>query len=309
MIVTLTLNPAVDKTIMINDFKINNVNRVASSRLDAGGKGINVSKTIKALGGESVAIGALAGSTGYFIQDNLNLSKIENDFVCTKGETRTNIKIVDAVNGTNTDINERGAEISDSELHKISEKVRVRLSSNDFLVLSGSVPVNVDKNIYKDIITMAKRNGAKTILDADGDLLKNALSAAPFMIKPNIHELEELFSVKICSIEEILTLTKNILSLGVEIIVVSLGAKGALLITNDIALYAEALPVKPISTVGAGDSMVAAFAYAFHNKSSLEDAFRLAVATAAASIMTPGTSPGKPEVIKELFEKVKVKKL
>ena len=175
MIITVTLNPAIDKTLEVDNCTINSINRVSSIKIDAGGKGINVSKVIKSLKGESIALGALAGSTGEFIKSYLDDEKIKNDFVFVGGETRTNIKIVDKVKNTNTDINEPGNSISEEEINRIKEKVFNDIKEDDILVLSGSVPQGVEKNIYEVWIKDAKKLGVKTILDANGELLKKGL--------------------------------------------------------------------------------------------------------------------------------------
>ena len=307
MIITLSLNPAVDKTIEIHDFKLNSVNRVSSARLDAGGKGINVSKMIDQLGGRSTAIGVLAGSSGRYIKEQLDLLNIENEFIFVEGETRTNIKIVDSVNGLNTDINEGGPHISDKALDEVLEKAIEAANEKTILVLAGSVPANVRKDIYKRMIAAAKSKGAKTILDADGDLLRQGLEAGPYMIKPNIHELGMLFNKEISNTQEAIVLAKELFSYGVEVIVISLGSEGSVLMTKEKTLLVDGLKVEVISTVGAGDAMVASLALAIERRYSLEDAIILATAASAASVMTPGTSPGELKVIEELKNRVSFK--
>lgn len=304
MIITLSLNPAVDKTIEIKDFRINSVNRVSTARLDAGGKGINVSKMIRNLGGESRAVGVLAGNSGKFIKDQLDILQIDNDFLFIDGETRTNIKIVDTINSTNTDINEGGPLISPNELQDVIRKTIEELLPHSILVLSGSVPTNVSKDIYKELIIAAKSKGAKTIVDADGELLSLAIGAAPFMIKPNINELETLFNKSITSTKEAIELAKGIFSFGVEIIVISLGSEGSIFMTREKTVIVEGLPVEVISTVGAGDAMVAALSLSIQREYTIEEAIILATAASAASVMTPGTSPGDLNTIVELKKRV-----
>lgn len=305
MIITLTLNPAVDKTIEINDFKINCVNRVCSSRLDAGGKGINVTKVIHALGGNSKAMGILAGKTGEFIKKQLDLLKIENDFLFVDGETRTNIKIVDRINNLNTDINEKGHNVSNHELKQVINKTLEAINNQSILVLSGSVPSNIDNDIYKVLITNAKERGAKTILDADGELLRKGIEAGPYLVKPNIHELERLYNKKISSPTEVIDHAKEIFKYGVELIVISLGREGSIFMTKDKTAIVQGIEVDAISTVGAGDSMVAALAVSIQREYTLEEAIILATATSAASVMTSGTEPGALNVVKDLRKKVR----
>lgn len=304
MIITLTLNPALDKTIEINDFQVNHVNRVSSIRLDPGGKGINVSKVVHSLGGKSKALGVLAGSTGKFIEDKLDILGIENEFIFTDGETRTNIKVVDKEKGTNTDINEKGPDIDIQVLEEIAYKIIDNTSIADILVFSGSVPGNVDSGIYYDLIESAKKKGIKTILDADGALLEKGIEAGPYLIKPNIHELERLYDRKITSPMEAIDLGKKFFEKGIEMVVISLGSEGAIFMTKEKTALVKGLKVDVISTVGAGDSMVGALALGIERDFDFEELIRLATATSAASVMTSGTEPGDMKVIEELSEKV-----
>ncbi|WP_291636555.1 1-phosphofructokinase [Clostridium sp.] len=292
MIITITLNPAVDKTVEVDNCTINSVNRVSSIKLDAGGKGINVSKVVKSLSGESISLGALAGKTGEFIKNYLDTEKIENDFIFVTGETRTNIKIVDKVKNTNTDINESGNYISEDDIKRIKEKIFNLAKQDDILVLSGSVPQGIEKNIYELWIKEAKEVGVKTILDADGELLKKGILSGPYLIKPNIHELEKLFDVKIDGIDQCIKLCTGIFDYGVKMIAVSLGCDGALFMNTEKTIHARGIKVKVKSTVGAGDSMVAALAFALDKGYSFERAVTLSVAAATAGVMTDGTTAG-----------------
>ncbi|MBK5240816.1 1-phosphofructokinase [Clostridium sp.] len=304
MIITVTLNPAVDKTVEVDNCTINSVNRVSSIKLDAGGKGINVSKVVKSLNGESIALGVLAGKTGEFIKDYLDTEKIKNDFVFVTGETRTNIKIVDKVKNTNTDINESGNNVSEDDIKIIKEKVFNLAKSDDILVLSGSVPQSVEKNIYELWIREASGLGVKTILDADGELLKNGIKSGPYLIKPNIHELEKLFDVKINGINETIRLCTGIFDYGVKVIAVSLGSEGALFMNREKTIHARGIKVKVKSTVGAGDSMVAGLAFALDKGYSFERSVTLSVAAATAGVMTEGTTAGSLNDILDIEKQV-----
>lgn len=305
MIRTMTLNPAVDKTIEIDNFQAGIVNRVKSIRQDAGGKGINVSKVIKSLGYKSKAVGVLSGSAGNLIKGYLDIEYIENDFLMTEGETRTNIKIVDKVNHTNTDINESGPFISEEDLEKVKDKLLDDLNDKSVVVFSGSVPKNVDKNIYRILIEKANEKGAKTILDADGELLKNGIEAGPYMIKPNIHELETLFSRKIQGIEDIVLFSRKLLKYGIEVIAVSLGEIGALFVNKDATALVHGIKVDIVSTVGAGDSMVAALAVSLDNNFDFEKSIKLAVACGTANVTTSGTQAADIDIVRNFEKQVK----
>ncbi|SKA85867.1 fructose-1-phosphate kinase [Clostridium sp. USBA 49] len=306
-LVTVTLNPAVDKTVEINDFKAGDVNRISSIRLDAGGKGINVSKVIKSLNGESIALGILSGKNGEFIRDYLNSLNIENNFVFTKGETRTNLKIIDSINKKNTDINEPGNIVSIEDLNRLEESIFKVVNKDSILILSGSVPEGVPKDIYAVWIKKAKEQGAKTILDADGELLKEGVKAGPYLVKPNIHELEKFCNKKLESMKDIVKASEEFFKYGVERVVVSLGKDGGLFIDKDNVIHAEGIKVPVKSTVGAGDSMVAALALSIERNYSLEKAVVLSTAVSAANVMTSGTEPAELKDILELEKKVKFK--
>lgn len=307
MITTITLNPAIDKTMIIDNFQAGKVNRELSLRIDAAGKGINVSKVIQKLGGKSQAMGILAGNTGEFIKNELDRMKIEYDFMMIEGQTRTNTKIVDRENNLVTDINENGPWVSHEDLKKFEKNIMDGLSKGAIAVFSGSVPRNVDKKIYSRLINGAKAKGAKTILDADGELLIEGLKAGPYLVKPNIHELEKIFSIKIESTEEIIRYGKKILEYGVDYVVVSRGEEGSVLISNNEIAIVKGIKVEAKSTVGAGDSLVAAISLSISRGYTLEDTIKLAVATSTASVMTDGTQSGSMDTINELIEKVELK--
>jgi len=306
MITTVTLNPAVDKTIEIDDFQIGEVNRISSMRLDAGGKGINVSKVIQSLGGSSRAVGIIAGTSGDFIKNYLDSIKIENNFTTIDGKTRTNIKIVDKVNHTNTDVNETGPQVSNEDLNNVCENFCSNINQNSVVIFSGSIPKNVDSNIYNVWIKKVNEKQAKCILDADGDLFKNGIKAGPYLIKPNIHELEEFFGQKIKNKMDAVKLSRQLFDYNVKIIVVSLGEEGALFIKRDLAILACGVKVEVKSTVGAGDSMVGALALAIDKGYDFEKAIKLSVACGTASVMTSGTQAADLNTILEIEKQVKL---
>ncbi len=304
MIYTITLNPALDKTIMQNNFKINEVNRINEVIESAGGKGINVSKIIKNLNGESVALGILGGRQGDFIKSQLDAVGIKNNFIYGEGNTRTNIKIVDLINHTYTDLNAEGMFVSEETLNRFEEYMFQTIKEGDILVMAGSVPPNIDKKIYKDWIIKAKEKNCKVLLDADDELLKYGVSAGSYLIKPNIYELERLFKLKIKTKEQAIDCGKELLGNGVNIVVISMGSEGCIVITNSKVISAAALDVEVKSTVGAGDAMVGAFAYAIERNMSIEDALCLGVASSAASIQFEGTTMGTLDTINNLKKRV-----
>ncbi|KUO71372.1 MAG: 1-phosphofructokinase [Clostridia bacterium BRH_c25] len=291
MIKTVTMNPAIDKTVEIKNFRVGTVNRISSVRIDAGGKGINVSKTIKALGGSSLATGILAGRNGEYIKSYLDHMGIDNDFLFVNGETRTNVKVVDKLNHTNTDINEPGFNVTVEDLSLIEKKIFSGLNKESILVLSGSIPAEVSPCIYKEWTERARKFGARVMLDSDGELLKEGIKASPYLIKPNIGELERLFGRKLGNIGKIVEAARSLLEAGVEIVAVSLGAEGAVFVGRNKAIHTEGLAVDVRSTVGAGDAMVASLALAVFRGYSFERAVTLSAAAGAANVATDGTQP------------------
>jgi len=309
MIITVTLNPALDKTIEIDEFKIGNVNRIASTRVDVGGKGINVSKVIKELQNKSLVLGFLGGSSGNQIKRYLDDSKIKNDFLYINGETRTNLKIYDKVNNTHTDINENGPSINSGDITNIKKKIMEYCNEKSLVVLSGSVPTGADSCIYGELIKDIKDKGGKVILDADGDMLMQGMKAGPYLVKPNIDELEKAFGISIDNENKIIEISKKILEYGVKYVVISLGGEGSMFISRDKIAKVAGLQVEVKSTVGAGDSMVAAMAVAIENNYDFEETIKLACATSTANVMTEGTQTGKFEDIEKLKKQISIKYL
>ena len=309
MIYTVTLNPAIDKTVVIENFRAGGVNRVASVREDAGGKGINVSKCLKNLGEKSVAAMILAGDTGAKLERMLGELGIPVLSVWTEGENRTNLKIIDPVNKANTDINEPGPVVSAALLEQFKEKLGSRIRPEDVVILSGSLPAGVDRGLYGEWTAYFRSLGACVYLDADGEPMEKGMKAIPYMIKPNNDELAALLGKEKLSIEEMVFEGKRLHDTGIEEIVISLGGDGALFVSKDGCYRAEGLKVEVKSTVGAGDSVVAAMAYAQVKKLSRQEKISLAVAIGAASVMQSGTQPPEAELVWELAKQVRFEKL
>ncbi|MCD7716506.1 MAG: 1-phosphofructokinase [Lachnospiraceae bacterium] len=305
MIFTVTLNPALDKTVEIPSLKADTVNRIVKMRTDPGGKGINVSKVIQKLGGTSVAVGVLGGHTGQSIQSSLAQMGLETDFTFVDGETRTNLKIIDPVEHTNTDINEPGVIVSEEVLDEMLQRLLERVTPDAIVVISGSMPKGSPADTYFTWTKAISGKGAKVFLDADGDLLKAGLNASPYLIKPNDRELSELMGTPLSSPRELAKAARELMAqYGIQKIVVSMGGAGALYVTADGIIYAEGLRVPVGSTVGAGDSVVAALAVAEERGLSLADAVCLSTATGAANVMCSGTQAAEYSVIEELIPKV-----
>lgn len=306
MIITVTMNPAIDKTVDLGHLVQGGLNRVRNVIIDAGGKGINVSKTIKELGGETIATGFIGGTGGILIKRVLEEQGIEADFVEIQNEIRTNLKVVEA-DGNVTEFNEPGPLISEGELEQLTKKLLSYANKDTLFVLAGSIPNGVDKTVYKTLTQRLKEKEAKVFVDADNELFIHALEAKPDIIKPNRHELEEYFHKDYRVDEkELISMGQQLLERGIGVIAISLGQLGALFLTKDQVLRCPGLKVEAHSTVGAGDAMVAAISYGFNRKLSLTECSKLGVAASAGAVTTQGTKPPKRELVDELLERVEV---
>ena len=306
MIYTVTANPALDKTVVIPDFTPGGVNRVQRLRTDAGGKGINVSKYIAMLGGESVALALLAGEVGKEILAFLERQPgITPKPVWSSGETRTNLKIVDSARRINTDINEPGPAVTAEDLAGLLELLLSGLKPGDSVVLAGSLPGNAPASLYRDWADRCRQRGACVFLDADGEALRLGLEAKPDLIKPNRDELSALVGRPLADEQDILKAAREI-SAGVRRVVVSMGDAGALFFSGNEALrsYAAHVPVR--STVGAGDSMVAALAYGAQQGMSWREQARLAMALSTAKVTCDGTQAPPLETVKALLDRIEI---
>ena len=309
MIYTVTLNPALDKTVEIPGMALDTVNRVTSMRTDPGGKGINVSKVIAKLGGESCAVGILGGESGRTLLAALEREGLRTHFRFVEGQTRTNLKIIDRALHTNTDINEPGLTVSPADLDALLRDLLGMVREGDIVVLAGSLPQGAPQDTYRVWTAACREKGARVCLDADGVLLAEGLKAAPYLIKPNEDELSRLVGHRLTDTDELIAEGRRLLKGGVTRVVISLGERGALYLRGNEVLYAEGLSVPVGSTVGAGDSVVAALAYADSLGMSDEDAVRLSTATGAANVMCSGTQPAEREAIEKLLPQVKIRRI
>lgn len=281
MIYTVTFNPALDYTMKVNNLQTGEINRADSEQMNYGGKGINVSAILSRLKTENKALGFIAGFSGDKLAEMLNADGIDNDFVkLNNGFTRINVKIK---SDNETDINANGPDIQKEELEKLFEKLDA-LKQGDYLVLAGSIPKSLPDNIYENILERLKNRNIKFVIDATGDLLLNVLHFKPFLIKPNHHELGELFDVKIKEYDDIVKYSKLLQEKGAENVLVSCGKKGAVLLDSQGNTYKIGnVPGKIISSVGCGDSMVAGFVAGYIEKGDYAYALKLGAACGNAT--------------------------
>ncbi|NLC44301.1 MAG: 1-phosphofructokinase, partial [Clostridiales bacterium] len=227
---------------------------------------------------------------------------IQTCFVHTDVETRTNLKVVDPINNTFTDINEPGGQVIEADIRKLESNLLSRIKADDIVVFSGRVANGMDASIVKEWAIQCKQKGARVFVDAEGDTLKLAIEAEPYLIKPNLDELESITGKKLDKREAVILECNRIIECGVSVIVLSLGKEGALFFNEQKRLYIEALDVQVKSTVGAGDSMMAAFAYGVHNNLDFEETARLSIAVSGAKVTCQGTEMPDKEQVNRMYD-------
>ena len=294
MIYTVTFNPSLDYIVSVDDFKLGLTNRTSSELILPGGKGTNVSTVLKNLGFESTALGFVAGFTGNEIVKRLNDMGIKSDFISIEnGISRINLKLK-SIDGT--EINGAGPDISEEKVNELMDKLN-QLKEGDVLVLAGSIPSSMSDNIYRDIMADLKDRGVMIFVDATKDLLLNVLEYHPFLIKPNNHELGEIFDVKLTTREEVIPYGRKLQEKGARNVLVSMAGEGAVLIAEDGQVFDTPAPKgKLINGVGAGDSMVAGFVAGWIEKQDYEYAFHMGVASGSASAFSENLAT-KEEII------------
>lgn len=306
MIITVTMNPAIDKTAYLEDLRKGALNRISSVVYDAGGKGINVSKTIRALGGETLASGFMGRNGSDIIHKCLEDEGIKYDFVTVNGQTRTNMKLVTS-DGELTEINESGPAIDKEDIERLINKLSSYAGKGNIFILAGSVPAGADTSVYAELVSILKASGSAVIVDAEGEIFEKALEKGPDIVKPNVFEVAKYFKYDHEPDEkELLYMGQSLIDKGVRLAAISEGGKGAMFFTKDKICRCPSLNVKVNSTVGAGDGMVAALAYAYDKGMSFEESIRLSMAVSAGAVTTIGTKPPAKELVYELINQVEI---
>ncbi|MDR2749199.1 MAG: 1-phosphofructokinase family hexose kinase [Clostridiales bacterium] len=309
MIVTVTANPALDKTVEIKELLPGELNRVQSVFVDAAGKGVNVSKTIAALGGKSTATGFIGGAGGDVIEKALEKAGIDFSFIHVAGETRTNLKVIDR-GSRMTEINEPGILATSEEARQLEEKLEKLSKPGVTVVIAGSLCRGVEPDYYARLVRAVHSGGGRAFLDADGEAFKLALKEKPDFIKPNTFEIMQYFGASgDLSLIELKRLCMRLVSQGVSRFALSMGKEGAMFINGNEALFAPGLKVDAHSSAGAGDSMTAAIAHADDSGLSWREACILAMATSAGSVTTKGTKPPSRELVESLKAQVKLEEV
>lgn len=303
MIYTVTLNPSIDYIVRLDKVNVGSVNRMESDDKFAGGKGINVSRVLKRLGIDNTATGFIGGFTGKFITDTLENEAIATDFVQVLEDTRINVKIkADA----ETEINGTGPIVTSEQLAELKE-ILSGLSEQDTVVFAGSSNKNLGNIVYKELIRLTRQTGAQVVCDFEGQTLIDSLEFQPLLVKPNNHELGDIFGVKLEKLDEIEKYAREILAKGAQHVIISMAGDGALLVTKDGAYFAK--PIKGIvkNSVGAGDSMVAGFTGEFVRSGNPVEAFKWGVACGTATTFSDDLATA--DFINKTYEKVEVEKI
>lgn len=302
MIYTVTLNPSLDYIVRVGNFKEGSVNRTNGETVLAGGKGVNVSLVLHRLGCDTIALGFLAGFTGEEIARLIRETGCPEDFIFLKnGFSRINVKLKSR---EETEINGVGADVSEADLALLLQKIE-GASEDDVLVLAGSVPKSLGSGVYRRIADAALKRKMKVVTDAAGDLLREVLPCRPFLVKPNHHELGELFDVTIQTREEAVVYAKRLQEQGAENVLVSMASQGAVLVTKDAVYTADAPQGTVVNSVGAGDSMVAGFLCGFLEEGGYENALRMGIAAGSASAFREDLA--SKEDVEMLFHNVYIK--
>ncbi|MDR1548811.1 MAG: 1-phosphofructokinase [Hungatella sp.] len=300
MIYTVTFNPALDYVVRVDHFTLGAVNRTEQESIYYGGKGLNVSAVLSTLGYGNTALGFVAGFTGEEIERGVKGLGFQSDFIrVEKGLSRINVKLKSQ---EETEINGMGPEITGKDVKQLFEKLD-RLTAGDVLVLSGSIPKSIDDDIYERIMKSLDGRGVRMVVDATKDLLINVLPYQPFLIKPNNHELGEMFGVTLHGPEEIISYGKRLQEKGARNVLISMAGDGAILITEEGEVFRMGVPKGTVkNSVGAGDSMVAGFIAGYLENGSYKHALRLGSAAGSASAFSEGLA-GKEDIMR-LYEEL-----
>ena len=314
MILTVTLNAAIDKRYVVENFEEGEVNRVLECEYVPGGKGLNVSKPLAVAGEDVIATGFVGGFAGEYICSRLKDYKVKDGFYRVAAESRSCINIWDTVKKKQTEFLEPGFTIDEGDWKGFEEKFTELIDGVDVVTMSGSVPKGLDAEAYKKLIKIGKEKGKKVILDTSGKLLVEAVEAVPYMIKPNIDEIAMLTGRKISVgapdfLEKVVAAAKQVYENGVSIVTVSLGADGAIMVCPD-GIYKAVVPkVEAVNTVGCGDSMIAGFALSISHGLSYTEALKKASAISAAAAMTEETGWFNISDMERIYDKISIEPL
>lgn len=308
-IATITLNPAIDKSVSIPNFAAGEVNRVVWEQSDPGGKGVNVASFLADLGFNTSVTGFIGLDNASIFEKLFVQKDMDDHFVRIPGRTRVNVKIIDEIKKTITDINYPGQSPTDLDLIELKKKVHNLVFDHDWFVLSGSLPNGISSEFYRVVIQCLKAAGKNVVLDTSGEALRDAIVEIPYTIKPNIAELEELLGKSLTTEQEVLSAAKSLVNTGIEYVIVSMGKQGAMFVNSAECVVAVPPLIDVKSTVGAGDAMVAGFIAAKIKGFSLEDCAKLATATAMGALTQLGPKLAEAKVLESYMQQINVRKI
>ncbi len=309
MIYTLTLNPAVDRELTVPAIEFDSVLRASEARVDFGGKGFNVSRLLKGMNEPSVAVGFLGGNAGELLEKGLQSLGIDTDFVWVSEETRTNVSIVTQSHDHYLKVNEKGPLVNEAKQTELLAKVDTLAKPGDWWVLAGSLPPGVTNGMYARVIQVLNKHDARAILDTSGESLKLGCVEKPFLVKPNAEEAHALTGLPMNTPTEIAAGAAEILGMGAQNVIVSMGKAGALLHTAEGTWLTHTPKIREKNPIGAGDSMVGGLVWALTQGIALKEALGWGVASGAATASLPGTEVGTRPLIEDLFSQVQFERL
>ncbi len=305
MILTVTLNTSIDQALFLDSLKLGDTNRVQKVQIDAGGKGVNLSRVAHVFGGNTLATGFAGGPTGDFLRGLLDRAGVPHQFVPTAEPTRTNFNIETDDGHPPTTLNALGPHVSAQEWATFCSLFQEVLPQADWVCLCGSIPPGLDLTVYQELVAMCK--GKRVLVDADGDALALAAKSCPTMLKPNLKEAERLLGQ---AIQDPVEAAQSLRELaGAEMVIISLGAQGAVLASSEGVYHGDSPQVIAVSTVGSGDSMLGAFLARLEGGDPVPTAFQWGLAAGAATATTDGTGIGPLSVIELLFDRARVKRV
>lgn len=305
-IITLTVNPSLDKRTHVEGIVPNNKLRCSTPLFDAGGGGINVSRAIKKLGGKSLCMHLSGGHTGNVLHSLLHNEDVDQKVILMKDWTRENFSVTDTTNNQQFRFVLPGAMVEEEEWKAVLQTLKETLTEGDYLVASGSLPIGIPDDFYEKVASICHDNKVKLILDTSGKPLLNASKSKVFMLKPNLGELSMLCGVDSISVLQLENLAKTFLKKNsCEVLVISLGAKGAMLVTQNLTEHVPAPTVHQKSTIGAGDSMVGGMVLSLAQGKSLKEMVGYGVACGSAATMNPGTELCKKKDVDMLYKWIK----
>ena len=304
MIYTLTLNPALDREYIVSSLEFDSVSRSVASRLDFGGKGLNVSRLLKGMTVSSTAVAFLGGSAGKLLEDGLKSLEINTDIVWVPGETRTNISIVTESHDRYIKVNEKGPWVEEVKQKELLDKVTSLAKKGDWWILAGSLPPGIGNDFYAQVVDRVNNQEARAILDTSGEALRLGCAAKPFLVKPNLEEAKALTAHQMNTTLDVAAAAASICTLGAQNVVISMGISGALLHNAECTWLAHSPKIVERNPIGAGDSMVGGMVWGLMQGFELREAFGWGVASGAAAASLDGTEVGSRPIIEKLYTQI-----